>query len=154
MGTWKEESLNYKYAAVPEEPPRYKKKKKKKRPKKADHRHEYKNCVIRYKIPDNWTIGRTDDGWTRTFASYCPICGKLGWPQDDEALRKLCPHVHISAFFWPSIFRNLSDQDKQEKQDFEKYVEEHYPTFVIEDYFENHLSGQVFLDSCQLDSVR
>lgn len=151
MGTWKEESLNYKYAAIPEEPPRHKKKKKKNRPKKANHKHEYKNCVIRYKFPDNWTIGRTEDGWTRTFASYCPICGKIGWPQDDKDLKKLCPHVHISAFFWTSTFHAMS---AQEKENFEQYVEKYYPTFVIEDYFENHLSGQIFLDSEQLDSVK
>lgn len=146
MGTWKEENLKHKYAAIPEEPPRHRKKKKKKVPKKSDHKHEYKNCIIWYRLPDNWTIGRTEDGWTGTFASYCPICGKLGWTQNDENLRKLCPHVYISNFF-------CTVNDK-EKEDFEKYVAENYPTFLVEGYFKNRFNGQVFLDSEQLNSIK
>ena len=150
MGTWKEDSLKHKYAVIPEEPLRHKKKKKKNRPKKANHKHEYKNCVIKYKFPDNWAIGRTEDGWTTTFASYCPVCGKIGWTQKDNVLAKLCPHIYISHFsVWTS-----SRASEEERKIFDTYVEEHYPIFVIEDFYDGRLSGQVFLDNEQLDSVR
>lgn len=150
MGTWKEDSLKYKYAAIPEEPLRHKKKKKKNRPKKANHKHEYKNCVIKYKFPDNWPHNWTKDGWTKTFASYCPVCGKIDWTQKDNVLAKLCPHIYISNFsVWTS-----SRASEEERKIFDTYVEEHYPIFVIEDFYNGRFSGQVFLDNEQLDSVR
>lgn len=148
MGTWKEDSLNHKYAEVPEEP-RYKKKKKNARPKKADHRHEYRNCKIVYKLPDNWYVREDKDRWTSKIVSYCPICGKIGAPQRDDELNELCPHVYISPFFWMNRLTS-----EEEKKIFDKYVEKHYPIFVVENYMNDFSKGQIFLDREQLDSVR
>lgn len=147
MGTWKEDSIRHKYAELPSDPS-YRKKSQKKRPKKADHKHQYKNCKIVYKFPDNWYI-RDDNRWTSKLASYCPICGKISQPQKDDELKRLCPHVSFNYFF--SSFYGASEQ---EIKDFNEYVEKHYPTFVIENYMSDFQSGQIFLDSEQLDSVR
>lgn len=152
MGTWKEDSLNHKYAAIPEEPPRHKKKKKKKAPKKADHKHEYKNCIIRTRYPDNWTLGLGHEEWTSVFASYCSICGKLSGPQKDERLFKFGPQIGYHTHFHSWVYEKL---DQERKMKFEEYVKEHYPIFVIEDYMiKNFAGGQIFLDTEQLDSVR
>lgn len=152
MGTWKEDSLNHKYAAIPEEPPRHKKKKKKKAPKKADHKHEYRNCVIRTRYPDNWTLGLGHEEWTSVFASYCTVCGKLSEPQKDERLFRLCPHIGYHTFFFSW---NYNKCDQEEKEDFEEYVNKHYPIFIVEDYMQKSFGGgQIFLDTKQLDSVR
>lgn len=152
MGTWKEDSLNHKYAVIPEEPPKHKKKKKKKAPKKADHKHEYKNCVIATRYPDNWTLGLGHEGWTSVFASYCTVCGKLSEPQKDEELFRLCPHIGYHTFF---LSWNYDKCNQEEKKIFEDYVKEHYPVFVIEDYMQKSFGGgQIFLDTEQLDSVR
>lgn len=148
MGTWKEDSIRHKYAELPSEPS-YRKKSQKKRPKKADHKHQYRNCKIVCRFPDNWYVKEDADRWTFEIASYCPICGKIGIPQKDDEINRLCPHIHLSPFFWMNHF--VSDR---EKKDFNKYVEEHYPVFVIESYMSDLQKGQIFLDSEQLDSVK
>lgn len=62
---------------------RYRKKAKKKTPAKADHRHEFVNCVYEIEtirldeahgfVPDSrFSIG-----------TYCPVCGKIGTHSDE-----------------------------------------------------------------------
>lgn len=41
--------------------------------KKSKHKHQYKECIIRYKFS---FMGK--DNLTTQLLSYCPICGKIG----------------------------------------------------------------------------
>ena len=41
--------------------------------KKSKHKHQYKECIIRYKFS---FMGK--DNLTTRLLSYCPICGKIG----------------------------------------------------------------------------
>lgn len=81
MFEWKEEALRYKYAPIPEEAPRHVKKRGKKVPKKANHRHEYENCII---VGYSQLCSVPKDA----LASYCTICGKRGDYHQDELSRK------------------------------------------------------------------
>ena len=53
---------------------RYRKKRKKKQPKKADHKHEYVDCVFDFN-PETirYIIGNKES----SIGSYCPTCGKI-----------------------------------------------------------------------------
>lgn len=67
--SWKEFSLQHKYAELPEEP-RYIKKKKKKSVKKSDHKHQYADCIF----DPEMTLG----GKRWYYAGrYCTICGRI-----------------------------------------------------------------------------
>lgn len=144
---WKEESLRHKYAELPEEGAKYKKKAKKKNPKKANHKHTYKNCFIKYKTQkDQYFCG--DKLWNagdeiESLVSYCPVCGKIGWREEDEEFKRLFPQTHLSDLMFPWRI------DKEAS----KWMREHYPTFFVEDYDFFKMSGQVFIDKSQLDSV-
>lgn len=144
---WQEGNLRRKYAELPEEGARYKKKAKKKNPKKANHKHVYKNCFIRYKIPrDQYFCGKkVEDAGDEaiTLASYCPICGKIGWREDDEEFQKIFPQVRL---YWMSL-GNVPQEAME-------WMHEHYPTFFVENYDTYRISGQVFIDKSQLDSVK
>lgn len=48
--------------------PKYIKKKKKKKVNRADHKHEYKQCLL--KLDHNFVI--------YNWATYCTICGRIG----------------------------------------------------------------------------
>ena len=63
--SWKEFTLQYKYAEIPEES-RYVKKKKKKIVKKSNHKHQYAECIFDSGIPLGKWEGR-----------YCTICGRI-----------------------------------------------------------------------------
>lgn len=67
--SWKEFTLQHKYAELPEEP-KYVKKKKKQTVKRSKHKHQYADCIIDYgftlKHP-YYNAGR-----------YCTICGRIG----------------------------------------------------------------------------
>ena len=67
--SWKEFTLQYKYAELPDEP-RYKKKKKKKIIKKSNHKHQYAECIF----DPNTTLG--GEKWYYG-GRYCTICGRI-----------------------------------------------------------------------------
>lgn len=69
--SWKEFSLQHKYAEIPEEP-RYIKKKKKKTVKKSTHKHQYADCMFDYGTT------RADGTPWYTAGRYCVICGRIG----------------------------------------------------------------------------
>lgn len=61
-----------------QEIPKYKKKSQKKPPKKANHKHEWADCVY-----ETDTIGYSrEKGFYKTtelnIGTYCPVCGKIG----------------------------------------------------------------------------
>lgn len=65
----KEFKIQYKYAELPDEP-RYKKKKKKKVIKKANHKHQYAECIFDPDMP----LG--NKRWYYA-GRYCTICGRI-----------------------------------------------------------------------------
>ena len=67
-----------------EDIPKYRKKSQKKPPKKADHKHEWANCVY-----ETDTFGYSKEkGFYKTteltVGKYCPICGKIGAVIDQD----------------------------------------------------------------------
>ena len=71
--------------------PRYRKRSHKKTPHKADHKHEFVNCV--YGFPElrlDEAHGFVNDGTRLSIGTYCPVCGKIGahfdpaWREPDE----------------------------------------------------------------------
>lgn len=49
----------------------YKKKKRKRKPRKADHPHQWAECVYGISFAGNFEL---------SIGTYCPICGKVGVP--------------------------------------------------------------------------
>lgn len=145
MKTYKEENLEYKYRELPEDAPRHRKKSRKKRPKKADHKHHYENCVIKYRRKsDRYLRGEKvsdsgDEGIVVT--SYCPICGKVGLDPVDDEFRKRFPRLFLPYIPFDSI-----------PEDAKNWILERYPVFYLEDYDEYRLSGQVFIDLSEIKS--
>jgi len=80
------EYLDKKYEAYDDESgAKYSKGSRRKPPKKADHKHEYRNCVLTFH-EDVATAQSPKGHEMRQFymmASYCTVCGKIG--QFDEA---------------------------------------------------------------------
>lgn len=73
--TYREQCLRHKYEPIPEKAA-YRKKTKRKAPKKANHRHEYVNCLI---------VARDINGSEREFVrSYCTVCGKVAEARQDD----------------------------------------------------------------------
>lgn len=67
--SWKEFSIQHKYAELPEEP-RYIKKKKKKVHIKADHKHHYADIIFKPSKPSTLPYNY--------IGKYCTICGRIG----------------------------------------------------------------------------
>ena len=65
--------------------PKHRKRAEKKSPTKADHKHEFVNCV--YEIPKlrlDEAQGFVCDQVELSIGTYCPICGKIGTHFDHE----------------------------------------------------------------------
>lgn len=122
------------------------KKSKRVRPKKAKHKHEYKNIVIEYVYPENYPISKLAGKTGYALESYCPICGKIGCPQKDEEVDKKFPDVMTGHFGF--IVANINHT--QEYNDYLEYCMNKYPRVYIDNYLDIRYNGQVFID---LDAV-
>lgn len=89
--SYREGCLRHKYAEVPDEAPRHVKRKSRKAPKKADHRHEYENCLI---------VAYDSYGATREFLGrYCTICGKRTDAKADDLTREYGVNPFMASWF-------------------------------------------------------
>lgn len=74
MSDWKQESINRKYAPIPEDAPRHRKRSKKKNV-RSDHKHEYETvCVDGHSYA--YRHGATHKCYY--LAKRCKICGRIG----------------------------------------------------------------------------
>lgn len=88
--TYREQCLRHKYEPIPEKAT-YRKKTKRKAPKKANHRHEYANCLI---------VARDIDGSERDFLkSYCTVCGKVAEAREDDLTREYGINPHFFSWY-------------------------------------------------------
>lgn len=83
-----------------EDIPKYRKKSQKKPPKKANHKHEWSNCV--YETDSmNYSI---EKGFFRTteltIGKYCPICGKIGEISDRNYRINTSQYSHFFHYEW------------------------------------------------------
>lgn len=70
MNTGEKNMMDEEFITVP-----YRKKRGKRPPKKADHKHEFVDCVFEFN-PE--TIRYMIEEHECSIGSYCPICGKIG----------------------------------------------------------------------------
>lgn len=82
--------------------------------KKSKHKHQYEECIIRYKFS---FMGK--DNLTTQLLSYCPICGKIGDRfsegksiVEDKALHKQLPNgwKYITYMFGEDIYEQYHDR--------------------------------------------
>ena len=83
-----------------EDIPKYRKKSQKKPPKKANHKHEWANCVY-----ETATIGYSKEkGFYRTteltVGTYCHICGKIGDIADRRYKINTSPYSKFLTYEW------------------------------------------------------
>ena len=90
-----------------DEIPRHKKKSKAKTPKKSQHKHTYKPCVIEY--PLDWYKKEHERSGEKQFSigTYCAICGKIGelkrWYHTENE-SELNPETRTLPIFWTEDF--------------------------------------------------
>ena len=93
----------------------YKKKRRKRPPPKADHKHEWADCVYGMNFAGNFEL---------SIGTYCPVCGKIGtptaysrwkyndcrephnihWVWKDEALREFNQKTRTLPYFEIDLF--------------------------------------------------
>ena len=83
-----------------EDIPKYRKKSQKKPPKKANHKHEWANCVY-----NTVTCGYSrEKGFYKTtelsVGTYCPICGKIGNIADQKYRENICTIPKFYQMAW------------------------------------------------------
>ncbi len=83
-----------------EDIPKYRKKSQKKPPKKANHKHEWANCVY-----NTMTYGYSrEKGFYKTtelsVGTYCPICGKIGNVADQKYRENICAIPKFYQLEW------------------------------------------------------
>ena len=83
-----------------EDIPKYRKKSQKKPPKKANHKHEWVNCVY-----ETDTVGYSrEKGFYKTpeltIGKYCPICGKIGVISDYAWRVNTSQYSHFFHYEW------------------------------------------------------
>lgn len=76
---YKAEALKHKYSDLPDEN-KSKSRKKKSRPKKANHKHNYENCLVETNID---AFGQKHETTAYWLGSYCTECGKLNTYKPD-----------------------------------------------------------------------
>lgn len=127
----KEKDLQMKYTYVDgENDTKYKKKSRRKAPKKADHKHTYENCVIDFIYPKTYPVQSLAGKPGQVFESYCTVCGKIGFAQEDKRAEELFPHIHLGYFGLIATQKGRED----EVEAYRKYCDENYRHFYIEDY--------------------
>lgn len=83
-----------------QEIPKYRKKSQKKPPKKANHKHEWANCVY-----ETTTIAYSrEKGFYKTtelnIGTYCPMCGKIGVVDDCNFKVNTSPYSKFLTYEW------------------------------------------------------
>ena len=82
--------------------------------KKSKHKHQYKECIIRYKFS---FMGK--DNLTTQLLSYCPICGKIGDRfsegksiAEDKGLHKQLPNgwKYVTHMSGEKIYEQYNDR--------------------------------------------
>lgn len=80
--------------------------------KKSKHKHQYEECIIRYKFS---FMGK--DNLTTQLLSYCPICGKIGDRfsegksiVEDKDLHKQLPNGYITHMSGEDIYEQYHDR--------------------------------------------
>ena len=96
--------------------------------KKSKHKHQYKECIIRYKFS---FMGK--DNLTTQLLSYCPICGKIGNRfsegksiVEDKALHKQLPNgwKYVTHMSGEEIYEQYHDRLPVFNAEFsDKYVD-------------------------------
>lgn len=85
---------------IEEEVPKYRKKAQKKSFKKANHKHEWTNCVYE---TDTIKYSR-EKGFEKdtefTIGKYCPICGKIGATRDYDYLNNTSKYPKFVHYEW------------------------------------------------------
>ena len=114
------------YIVLADDVPRYRKKKNKNTPTKADHKHEFIDCVFEY---DSIRLDKAH-GWVPdpkfAIGSYCPVCGRIGtmhnegWWDDGEKL----PSGALRAGNWSAKAQKEFDPETRT-----------LPFFRVEDIF-------------------
>lgn len=100
----------------------YKKKKKKKVPKKANHKHDFKNCVYVQDLPSyNQVQGFAATKTIIGLGSYCSICGKINLETPKEYLIGQKPHIFL-------FLSELTEEAKKELDPTTRTI----PTFTID----------------------
>lgn len=95
--SYREQCLRHKYASIPDEPSPHKKKIKKKAPKRADHKHDYRNVLVYAKGVFNES--------EPYLASRCSICGKVSDYKPDE----LADRFGVNAYFFGAVKYAVKD---------------------------------------------
>ena len=138
----KQEYLASKYAYVDGDvDSKPKKKSKKKPPKKADHKHNYQNIVINFVHDKNYPVQSLAGKPAYALESYCTICGKLNYPQQDKEAEELFPHIYTGYF---GFIKGNAGQGEWAK--YQDWALEHYPHCNMPDYDSTKWRGQTFLD--------
>lgn len=111
--SWRGEYIEKKYAEV-EDKPIEGRSSKRHAPKKAKHKHSYKNCVLCW-VDDSW-LTFSDNGANRKsrvvymLASYCTECGKVGeYDKSDRFFIRMQEDAR-KRNLTPSFFGYLSQQ--------------------------------------------
>lgn len=109
---------------------RYRKKRKKKQPKKADHKHEYVDCVFDFN-PETirYIIGNKES----SIGSYCPTCGKIGdvGPRDGLGGRWKKDFSEDPSFVAPGWTEDAYREFDPETRTL--------PSFVLNDFFQKYV---------------
>ena len=122
-----ETTLEEEYITTP-----YKKKRRRRKPKKADHVHEWDECVYGLSFAGNFEL---------SIGTYCPICGKIGIPTyytkwqnhfksesggvysewTEEAEREFDPNTRTLPYFdidlFVTKFVELGDNNNDQEQE-------------------------------------
>ena len=125
--TLSEITLEEEYITTP-----YKKKRRRRKPKKADHAHEWDECVYGLSFAGNFEL---------SIGTYCPICGKIGIPTyytkwknhlksdggdvysewSEEAEREFDPNTRTLPYFdidlFVTKFVELEDNNNDKEQE-------------------------------------
>ena len=139
----KEKDLKLKYECVDgENDSPHRKRRKKTSPKKANHRHEYKNIVIDFRYPNDYPISRLAGTVGHTIESYCTVCGKVSGGKIDPAAKELFPHVGYGHFGYSIAIAGY----EKETQEYRAWANEHYPHYMLTDYWDGCLNKSMILD--------
>lgn len=131
--TDRQEYLDMKYAEV-EDAPITGKPSKRHAPKKTDHKHTYRNCVLCW---NGWRVYGKDGKYVETsqcvrymLASYCLDCGKIGEYDKSDPFYKKMEKDAAEKHIWPLVFGVLPQQYIDAAVDV-------YPVFEVVDPFKD-----------------
>jgi len=105
----------------------YKKKSKKRTPKKANHKHEFADCIFEYdglRLDDAHGFQPQPREW---FGKYCRICGKIGGLEYEKWVKQ----HHKLRIDGTGIARDLTDKAASELNPETRTL----PTFRVDDIY-------------------